>query len=107
MKTLDTFDTFSQSLRPHPSKAQIILQLRTGGPTLDCALEVLRSVGIQEIQYDYLHKGDPFLVVIYISTKDMREAVLKLTEAGFNRLNAINHQNCLLKSESQENHGEK
>ena len=107
MKTLDAFNTFSQSLRPLPSKAQIILQVLDEGPTVDCALELLKSAGIENIHYDYLRKSDPFLVVLYLSTEDMREAVLKLTEAGFPRLKAINQKHSHSKRAEKEHKDEK
>ena len=93
MKPLDEFDMFSQSLRPHSSKAQIILQVCDEGLTLEKALETLKSIGIKNINYDYLLRNKPFLVVIYLSSEDMREAVLKLTETGFVRLKGINQKN--------------
>jgi len=79
-----------QSLQPHPSKAQILLEIEDEGKTLENALGILEANGVQLIEYDFIRKGDPSFVIFYLSTNDMREAVLKLTEAGFTSLKGIN-----------------
>jgi len=87
---VDTFEEFSQSLKAHPSRAQILMELEAEGKTLEKAVGILKSLGIQPIDYNVLRKGNPLWVLFYLSTKDMREAALKLTEAGFTKLKGIN-----------------
>ena len=89
---MDSFDEISQSLKPHPSRAQILMELEAEGKTLEKALGILKAIGVQPIHYDILRKGNPSCVLFYLSTKDMREAVLKLTEAGFTRLKGVNQK---------------
>lgn len=87
---MDTFEEFSQSLKAHPSKAQILLEVNEEGATLEKAIGILKSLGVQPIDYNVLRKGNPLWVLFYLSTKDMREAALKLTEAGFTKLKGMN-----------------
>ena len=86
---MDQFSQICQSLRAHPSKAQILLEIENEGNTLDEALEILEAHGGRAIEYEVIRKGNPSLVLFYLSTNDMRDAVLKLTEAGFTRLKAM------------------
>jgi len=87
---VDPIDEIFRSLQPHPSKAQILLQVEDEGTTLEKALGILEANGGQQIEYDFVRKGDPPCVLFYLSTNDMREAILNLTEAGFTRLKGIN-----------------
>jgi len=87
---VDPFDKMCQSLQPHPSKAQILLEIEDEGKTLENALGILEANGVRLIEYDFIRKGDPSFVIFYLSTNGMREAVLKLTEAGFTSLKGIN-----------------
>jgi hypothetical protein len=94
---MDTFEEFSQSIKAHPSRAQILLELEAEGKTLEKAVGILKALGVQPIHYDVLRKGNPSCVLFYLSTRDMREAVLKLTEAGFTRLKGVNPKRFGLK----------
>ena len=87
---MDPIDEIFRSLQPHPSKAQILLEVEDGEKTLEKALAILETNGVQPVEYDFIRKGDPSFVIFYLSTNDMREAVLKLTEAGFTSLKGIN-----------------
>ena len=94
---MDPIDEIFRSLQPHPSKAQILLEIEDEGNTLESALRRLKAQGVHLIEYDIIRKGDPSFVLFYISTNDMREAVLKLTEAGFTRLKAVSSKEANLK----------
>lgn len=87
---MDPFDKICRSLQTHPSKAQILLEVEDEANTLEEALRILKTQGINRIEYDYIRKGDPSLVLFYLPTNDMRGAVLCLTEAGFTRMKGIN-----------------
>ena len=87
---MDTIDEIFRSLQPHPSKAQILLQVEDEGKTLEKALGILETNGIQQIEYDFIREGNPSFVIFYLSTNDMRGATLDLTEAGFTSLKGIN-----------------
>jgi len=89
---MDIFDEMSQSLQAHPSKAQILLEVEDEGNTLEKAVGILKGHEAQPIEYDVLRKGNPSFVLFYLSSNDMREAVLKLTEAGFTRLKGVDQK---------------
>jgi len=87
---LDSFDSISQTLKVHSHKAQILLEVKAEGETLEKALSILKNLGIPSVEYDVLREEYPLLIRIFLSSNDMREAVLKLTEAGFTQLKGIN-----------------
>ena len=87
---MDQFDEISRSLEAHTSRAQILLEVVDQGNTLEEALGILEAHEIHQIEYQVVLQGKPSLVLFYLSTDDMREAVLVLTEAGFAKLKGIN-----------------
>jgi len=87
---MDSMDEIFSSLQPHPSKAQIIMEVEDERKILDTALRILEANSIQPIEYDFIKKGDPSVVRFYLSPYDIREAILHLTEAGFTRMKGIN-----------------
>jgi len=87
---VDPFDEISRSLQAHPSKAQILVEVEDEGNALERALGILKDQEIHPMKYQIIRKGNPTFVLFYISTNDMREAVLILTEAGFTKLKGIN-----------------
>ena len=95
---MDPIDEIFRSLQPNPSKARILLEVGDEGKTLEKALGILETNGVQPIEYDFIRKGDPSFVIFYLSTNDMRGAVLKLTEAGFTRLKAVSSKEADLKN---------
>ena len=84
------FEEYASNLSPHPSKARILLEVNSEGQSLERALNILRGLGIHRIRVDRVKKKPPELVVLLLSTDDMREAVLRLSEAGFLRLKGVN-----------------
>ena len=95
---MDPLEEISQTLKPHPSKAQILLEVEDEGKNVEKALRILADNGIQQIEYDFIRKGDPSFVILYLSTNDMRGAALNLTEAGFTRLKAVSSKEANLKN---------
>jgi len=87
---VDPIDEIFRSIQPHPSEAQILLEIEDERKDLDMALRILEANGVQPIEYDFIRKGNPSFVLFYLSTNDMRGATLNLTEAGFTSLKAIN-----------------
>jgi len=86
------FDSKACALVAHPTKAQILLEVHPQGQTLELALSVLGRVGIGRVEARFLEKGESSLVLLYLQTGDMREAIYALMEAGFIRLKGINPQ---------------
>ena len=95
---MDPLDEISRSLQAHPSKAQILLEVEDEGNALDSVLEILKAHGVNPIEYEVIQKGVPSFFLFYLSTNDMREIILKLTEAGFNRLKALSSKQANLKN---------
>ena len=87
---LSKFDEISQSLKPHPDNALILLEVASEGPTLQEAFEIFKNTGHALVNYEVLKDGSPRLVLILFSPRDIRELVLKLTEKGFTRFKALN-----------------
>lgn len=98
---MDPFDEISQSLKAHPSEAQILLEVEDKGKTLEEALGIIKGYGVHPIKYDVIRKGDPSFVLFYLSTNDMRGVALNLTEAGFTRLKGINSKEANLKKNNR------
>jgi hypothetical protein len=49
-------------------------------------------MGMAGVEVRFLEKGESSLVLLYLQTGDMREAIYALMEAGFIRLKGINHR---------------
>lgn len=89
-KEINEFDELARSLKPHPSKAQILIETIPNYSTFEKALGTLKSLGIKELQHEILRKGDPALILLQFPGKDLGEAILNLIEAGFVKLKGIN-----------------
>jgi hypothetical protein len=74
----------------HPSRSQILVEVRGHGNTLEKALDVLTEVGVTPIQHQEVRSGDPACILMLLPNEDMKEAVLKLWEAGFSKVKGIN-----------------
>ena len=87
---LDRFYEFTELLNPHPTKAQILLEVNEEGETLENALKVLKTACIHPIQYNVFRKEYPSCILVFLSSEDMTQATLKLSEAGFAKIKGIN-----------------
>jgi hypothetical protein len=92
---LHTFEEHARLLKPKPRHAQIILELDEGSENLDKALEVLKRAGVEPLRFAPVQKNVPVRVLIELSTRDMREAVLRFSEAGFSKVKGINAAHVL------------
>jgi len=86
------FEDLVRSLKPHPSKSQILIEARSKGATLEKALTVLKTSGISQIQHQILRRGDPIWILFQFPNKSFRQAILNLTESGFIKLKGISPQ---------------
>jgi len=91
-KECDQFDDLAESLKVHPSKSQILIEVRPEKCTLEKALLILEGLDIHQVQYQVLEKENPSCILLFLPNEDMREAVFKLTEAGFTRVKGVNPQ---------------
>ena len=91
-KESDKFDDLAESLEVHPSKSQILIEVGPEECTLKKALVILEDLNIDQVQYEVLEKGNPSCILLFLPNEDMREAVFRLTEAGFTKVKGVNHQ---------------
>ncbi len=84
------FDDLANSLKVHPSKSQILIEVGSEECTLEKALAILENLNINPVQHQVLLKGDPSCILLFLPNEDAREVVFKLTEAGFTRVKGIN-----------------
>ena len=94
-ETLDPFEEHARLLRPKPRHAQILLELDEGRETLEKALGVLKGAGVEPFRFAPPQGQSPVRVLIELSSRDMREAVLRLSEAGFSKVKGINAAHVL------------
>jgi len=87
---VDGFDKFAELLKPHPIKAQILLEVNDEGETLQSALNILKTACIHPIEYNIFRKEYPACILVFLSSEDMKQATLKLSEAGFTKVKGIN-----------------
>lgn len=86
----ERFDDLAKTLKAHSSKSQILMEVRTEGYTLKKALATLEDLNINPVQHQILLRGDPSCILFFLPNEDVREAVFRLTEAGFTRVKGIN-----------------
>lgn len=89
--TMNTFDEFADSLSPHPSKAQIILELGHSEGTFKRALHILQG-DEGDIEYEFVHRKHSSWLHVLIPSNEMQDAVLRLSEAGFTQVRGISAQ---------------
>jgi len=53
-------------------------------------LKALKTTCIHPIQYDVFRKEYPAYILVFLSSEDMTQATLKLSEAGFTKVKGIN-----------------
>jgi hypothetical protein len=87
---LDSFEEHAVLLQPNPCNAQILLELDAQGGTLEEALRILKTAGVETVRYAVIRREFPMEVLIQLSSRDMRGAVLRLSEAGFPKVKGIN-----------------
>ena len=80
-KKYGLFNDIVEKLSPHPKQAQIVVAMDREGPGLGRALELLTSG----------RETEPLeaVLVLRASPRGCQEAVIRLTENGFNQLQAI------------------
>jgi hypothetical protein len=89
---LDLFEEFSQRLKVHPQKAQVLLALPDQQNGVERALSVLSDHKIPWDHYKVLNTANPTIVLIFLLSEDLPEAVKGLSEAGFTTLKGLDFQ---------------
>jgi hypothetical protein len=97
---LDLFEEFAQRLRVHPQKAQVLLALPDQQNGVERALSVLSTHKISWDHYEVLNNVNPTIVLIFLLSEDLAEAVKGLSEAGFTRLKGLDFQRDIFQESS-------
>ncbi len=86
------FDQFSETITPDSNLAVLLLEESSKRADWQKARDLLRQITAESLVYDIVRQDYPALVIFRLRPEHLREAVLKLTENGYNRLKAINAQ---------------
>ena len=84
------FDHFAETITPDATRAILLLEESSRQSDWQKARELLRQISAESLVYDLVRQEYPALVIFRLRPEHLREAVLKLTENGYNRLKAIN-----------------
>lgn len=87
---MEFYKDLVESFVPHPTNAQIFFEIDENHMTLEQAQSILKGVGLKTLQCRIIEKDDSDWALLLISSDDMREATLKLSEAGFAKVLGIN-----------------
>ena len=86
------FDRIAETIQPDSTWAILLLEESSQQSDWQKARDLLREITAESPAYDLIRRDYPALVLFRLSPDHLREAVLKLTEHGYNRLKAINAQ---------------
>ena len=86
---MSLFETIANSLAPHPEQAQMVLGLGPSSPSLPSTLEMLALCGITWSGPQSAATGAEAVLVIRSKVPACQHAVIKLTENGFKKLQAV------------------
>ena len=84
------FDHFAETIAPDSTHAILLLEESSKRSDWQKARDLLRQVTAESLVYDLVRQDYPALIIFRLRPEHLREAVLKLTENGYNRLKAIN-----------------
>jgi len=86
------FDQFAETITPDATRAVLLLEESSRRSDWKKARDLLRQITAESLVYDLVRQDYPALVIFRLRPEHLSEAVLKLTENGYNRLKAINAQ---------------
>ena len=84
------FDHFAETITPDSTHAILLLEESSKRSDWQKARDLLRQITAESLVYDLVRQDYPALIIFRLRPEHLREAVLKLTENGYNRLKAIN-----------------
>lgn len=87
---METMEDFAQSLSPHQDNAQILLEAEPNEEDSRRIQKILEPIGIDVVRCERISEEKPEWLLLQLSSKDMREAALKLSEAGFKQVRGVN-----------------
>lgn len=83
---METIDHIFQSIKPLTSYAQIIIELEPGNPAVEQIQEVLGATCVELKEYPALQERDSTFLKILMPARELQQAILLLTEAGFSKI---------------------
>jgi hypothetical protein len=86
---MSLFEKIANSVMPHPQNAQMVLGLGPSGPGLEKSLKILASCGAGWSRRESGSSSAEAVLVISAPVPACQEAVIKLTENGFKKLQAV------------------
>jgi hypothetical protein len=86
------FDHFAETITPDSTRAIILLEESSRQSDWQKARKLLARISAESPDYELMRSAYPALVIFRLKPEHLSEAVLKLTENGYNRLKAINAQ---------------
>ena len=86
------FDRFAETIQPDSTWAILLLEEGSRQADWQKARDLLQKITAESPAYDIVRRDYPALIIFRLNPEHLREAVLKLTENGYNRLKAINVQ---------------
>jgi len=85
----DVFERIAETIKPESGRAMLLLQESSGRADWRRAKDLIESMTAGPVDCEVVVEDRPAVVIFRLKPEDLREAVLKLTEKGFNRLKAI------------------
>jgi len=87
---LNDFIKYAANLKPHPSKVTIFIETDEGDGGIEEINKVLNQAGFIPFETEVIAEQSPNWILVFLSSDNMREATLKLFEAGFVNIVGIN-----------------
>jgi len=84
-----SFEEYADAIRPEARHAMILLEECSREATRAKALSILHRLGAEPVAVDVLRGDYPAIILLRLPGEYVRQAVLKLTGNGFNKLKAI------------------
>ena len=92
---MEPIKDFAKLLKPHPDNSQILLRTGPDEKALERIQKILEPIGIYVVRCDGIGEENPEWLLLQLSSRDMREAALKLSEAGFESVRGLNAKRSL------------
>jgi hypothetical protein len=86
---LSLFDRIAANIEPDPAWAMLIIEEFSQNANWKRAHAILQQLTSEAVDYELVNPEYPAVVIFRLKPEDIRDAVLKLTEKGYNRLKAI------------------
>jgi hypothetical protein len=84
-----SFEDYAAAIRPEAGRAMILLEECSQEANQAKALAILGRLGAEPLAVDVLRSAYPAVILIRVPGEYVRQAVLKLTGSGFNKLKAV------------------